>query len=48
MRLENGVDDAGLRMMEFPAAIAGASLWQARLSGKLNGTIPTTGPSGNR
>jgi hypothetical protein len=38
--------EGGLRTMEHPAAIAGASLWAARLSGKLNGLIAATGPAG--
>ena len=37
--------DGGLRTIEHPAAIAGASLWAARLSGKLNGLIAATGPA---
>ena len=35
----SGSLDGGLRTIEQPAAIAGASLWAARLSGKLNGLI---------
>ncbi len=38
----------GLSTIEQPAAIAGASLWAARLSGKLNGLIAATGPIGKR
>ena len=41
-----GSFDGGLRTIEQPAAIAGASLWAARLSGKLNGLIAATGPIG--
>ena len=44
----SGSRDGGLRTMEQPAAIAGATLWAARLSGKLKGLIPATGPTGKR
>ena len=40
--------DGGLSTIGLPAAIAGASLWAARLSGKLNGLMPAIGPIGNR
>jgi hypothetical protein len=43
-----GVCDAGRTMIGFPAASAGATLWTTRLSGKLNGEMPTIGPSGTR
>ena len=44
----SGVCDAGLRTTGQPAAIAGASLWATRLSGKLNGEIAPTTPIGTR
>ena len=44
----SGSFDGGLSTIEQPAAIAGASLWAARFSGKLNGLIAATGPIGNR
>ncbi len=44
----SGSLDGGLRTIGLPAAIAGASLWAARLSGKLNGLIAAIGPIGNR
>jgi hypothetical protein len=34
--------------MLAPHAIAGASLWAARLSGKLNGVMAVIGASGKR
>ncbi len=40
--------DGGLRTIELPEAIAGASLCAARLSGKLNGLIAAIGPIGKR
>jgi hypothetical protein len=43
-----GVRLAGLSTKGQPAAIAGAILWAARLSGKLNGEISDTGPIGTR
>ena len=43
-----GPCDGGLSTIEQPAAIAGASLCAARLSGKLNGEIAATGPIGKR
>ena len=45
---ENGVWLAGLRTTGQPAAMAGASLWATRLSGKLNGLIAPTTPIGTR
>ncbi len=44
----SGSLDGGLSTIEQPAAIAGDSLWAARLSGKLNGEIAATGPTGKR
>ena len=44
----NGVWLAGLSTTGHPAAIAGASLWATRLSGKLNGLIAPTTPIGTR
>ena len=44
----SGSLDGGLRTIGLPAAIAGASLWAARLSGKLNGLIAAIGPIGKR
>ncbi len=43
-----GVVLAGLRTRAFPAAKAGATLWATRLSGKLNGVMATTTPTGRR
>ena len=43
-----GVWEAGLSTIGHPAATAGASLCATRLSGKLNGVIPTTTPTGKR
>ena len=37
-----------MRTIEQPAAMAGASLWAARLSGKLKGLMAATGPIGKR
>ena len=45
-RAESGVCVAGFRTTGHPAASAGASLCATRLSGKLNGLIPATGPIG--
>ena len=42
----SGSFEGGLSTIEQPAAMAGASLWAARLSGKLNGLIAATGPAG--
>ncbi len=44
----SGVCDAGLSTTGHPAAIAGASLWLTRFSGKLNGLIAPTTPMGTR
>ena len=44
----SGSLDGGLRTIGLPAAIAGESLWAARLSGKLNGLIAAIGPIGKR
>ena len=43
----SGVLVAGLSTMGLPAAMAGASLCAARLSGKLKGEMAATGPSGH-
>ena len=43
----NGVWLAGLSTTGQPAAIAGATLWATRLSGKLNGLIAPTTPIGH-
>ena len=45
---DSGVAGAGLRMIGAPTAIAGATLWATRFSGKLNGAMPSTGPRGKR
>ncbi len=45
---ENGVWLAGFRTTGQPAAMAGATLWTTRLSGKLNGAIAPTTPIGTR
>ena len=42
------MDDAGLSTTGHPAAIAGATLWVTRLSGKLKGEIAPTTPMGTR
>ena len=44
--ITSGSFDGGLSTMLQPAAIAGATLWAARLSGKLKGLMPATGPMG--
>src|SRR5690606_2562845 len=44
----SGVCGAGLSTTGQPAAIAGASLWATVLSGKLNGVIAATTPTGSR
>ena len=44
----NGVWLAGLSTTGQPAAMAGASLWATRLSGKLNGLMAPTTPIGTR
>ena len=43
-----GVFSEGLSTNGQPAAIAGATLCATRLSGKLNGVMKLTGPSGTR
>lgn len=48
IRPDSGVAGAGLRMIGAPAAIAGATLWAHRFSGKLNGAMPSTTPFGKR
>ena len=45
---ESGVEEAGFRTTGHPAAMAGASLWHTRLSGKLKGEIAPTTPRGSR
>src|SRR6266446_5956651 len=45
---DSGVSVAGLSTTAFPPARAGPTLWQTRLSGKLNGLIATTTPHGTR
>src|SRR6478672_2149438 len=45
---DSGVWLAGLSTTGQPAAIAGASLWATRLSGKLNGLIAPITPIGTR
>ena len=44
----SGSLDGGLSTIGLPDAIAGASLWAARFSGKLNGLMPAIGPIGKR
>ena len=44
--ITSGSFDGGLSTMLQPAAIAGATLCAARLSGKLKGLMPATGPIG--
>ena len=45
---DSGVAGAGLTRIGAPTAMAGATLWATRFSGKLNGAMPSTGPFGNR
>ena len=45
---ENGVWLAGFSTTGQPAAMAGATLWATRLSGKLNGAMAPTTPMGTR
>ena len=47
-RVESGVVLAGLRTTVLPAAIAGATLFAARVSGKFQGTIAPVTPIGRR
>jgi len=44
----NGAARVGFATTGLPAASAGATLWESRLSGKLNGLIATTTPIGSR
>ena len=48
MIADSGVSDAGLITTAFPAASAGPTLCATRFSGKLNGLIATTTPTGTR
>ncbi len=45
---DSGVRGAGFTMIGAPTASAGATLWATRLSGKLKGVMPSTGPRGKR
>ena len=45
---DKGVSLAGLISTALPAAIAGPTLWQTRLRGKLKGVIAATTPQGIR
>ena len=47
-RIDHGVGDAGFMTEQLPAASAGASFHAAISSGKLNGMIWPTTPSGSR
>ncbi len=47
-RAESGVSSAGFNTTEFPAASAGASFHELITSGKFQGTIIPTTPSGSR
>src|SRR5665647_759628 len=47
LRIDHGVGDAGLTMVQLPAASAGAIFHAAISSGKLNGMIWATTPSGS-
>ena len=47
-RAERGVSEAGLMITALPPAMAGPTLWQTRFSGKLNGEIAATTPTGTR
>ena len=47
-RADNGVSSAGLSTTVFPQASAGPSFQLAMLSGKFQGTIRPTTPSGSR
>ena len=47
-RIDQGVGEAGFRTEQLPAASAGASFQAAISSGKLNGMIWPTTPSGSR
>ncbi len=48
IRAPIGVQLAGLRMNGQPTAMAGATLWATRFSGKLNGEMKLHGPIGKR
>src|SRR4029450_5325502 len=48
LRAGGGGEDAGSSTTGHPAAMAGATLWQTRFSGKLNGEMPATTPMGTR
>ena len=48
MIAEMGVCDAGFSTTGHPAAMAGAILWATRFSGKLNGLMAPTTPTGRR
>src|SRR5207249_416650 len=45
---DKGVFEGGFITTAFPPAIAGATLWTMRFSGKLNGLMATTTPHGTR
>src|SRR5512140_503312 len=45
---DSGVVDAGFSTIVFPTASAGPTLWATRFSGKLNGVIAPTTPTGQR
>jgi len=42
-----GVNEAGFKMIEQPAAMAGATLCDTKFKGKLKGEIAPTTPTGN-
>ena len=44
LSITSGSLDGGLRTIGLPEAMAGATLWAARLSGKLNGLMPGDRP----
>ncbi len=46
--MTSGSLEGGLSTIGLPDAMAGATLWSARFSGKLKGEIPAIGPIGNR
>ena len=46
--MTSGSLDGGFSTIGLPEAIAGASLWAARFSGKLNGLMAAIGPMGKR
>src|ERR671936_447319 len=47
-RVASGVVDEGLRTTQLPAAMAGATLFAASVSGKFQGTIAPVTPIGRR